>query len=130
MNEEKSRVIERLKKLRLGYEDGTCLCDFCNRELRDGEEIRILYGKLDMSEEEYQESLRRIREFFGAKLIVGSRSTVDIWASCTGCIGDWIDRPTRGTDEWLFKATLKRCRGGSRLENIEVLCHSPPEEGT
>jgi len=119
-------IVERLYELEIGLPDGRVLCDFCNRKLANGEEVRVLYSKLDISEEEYKLWLETMRRKFRADRVIAPSTTEDIYVSCLDCLGDSLEKPTLGTDEWIFKAVL----GKTRLRRIEKIYHSPPEEGT
>jgi len=123
-------LVQKLESLSIGLPDGTCLCDFCNRRLKDKEEVRVYYSKLNMSEREYKEMLRRVRRFFRVDRVIAPSTTEDINLCCTSCVGDKLEEPTYGTDEWIFKAVLTYKNGKPRLINVQALYHSPPEEGT
>jgi len=119
-------LVRKLESLSIGLPDGTCLCDFCNRRLKDKEEVRVYYSKLDMSEREYKEMLRRAKRFFRADIVIAPSTTEDIYLCCTSCLGNKLEEPTHGTDEWIFKAILTYENGTPRLRNIQALYHSPP----
>lgn len=126
----KEDVLTMVKEMKIGLPDGTVLCDLCNKEIFDQDDIRLSIGFLDISRFEHDKLLKKLSRLFDRVFISSGPGEPETYLCCTKCIPTSIRVATIGTDEWIVKGHIISREKFPRIAGAEILDHSPPDTGS
>ena len=123
-------LVKMVQEMSIGFPDGTVLCDLCNKEIFDQDDVRMSIAFLDISKQEHQEVVEKLSRKFGRIFLSSPPGEPETYLGCLDCLPESIKDPTMGTDEWIVKGHIIYKEKFPRIVGVELLDHSPPEIGS
>jgi len=102
----------------IGFVNGTCLCDFCNRKLAVGDCVALSIAISPMQKEEMEAKLRKLaqrRQIF-TTFIPGEP---ELMLACRSCL-EKLKKAPEEVEVWLVESILRHVKGKLKLKPVKA----------
>jgi len=113
-------ALEIARSTRIGFDDGTCLCDFCNKRLAVGERVALQIAVPPMTKEEMEARLRELARAWGARVFTTFKpGEPELMVACRSCL-ERIKETPEEVEVWIVESTLCYVKGKPRLKPVKA----------